>query len=785
MNQEKLIKLCDWLIDLFILGTIFIMPLFFSTQTYFTFEVNKAVLFRIIVELMLLLFSARVLLAGKLNVKNGKLFYYSLLLILVTQLVSTIFSEHQLVAFWGTAWRSDGFFSTLHLLFFSWLFFQYYDKNRLTLNNLFYTITASGFLVSVYGILQISGHDFLAWQEISTNYLPRANSTLGQPNYLASYLLLIIPVVFCLFRYAKNFKQKMLWLIILFVEFWALLVTYSRSAWLGLIFGLVVFGLIYLFKKHKKLFSIVLILLTVLIGFYFYISFYKPIKIEPDNNRINLTYRLSSLFNVYQGSSILRLHYYSTALKIIKSAPWIGHGLDTQTYYFSKYYEPRDALFEAIYTIPDRAHNQVLDILITSGLLGMLAWLFLCFLILKRSFDYLKVESENGREIKCLLFALLSFGFSLMFGFFSIVLSVYFWFFVPLMFSIFYANKKVSDKLIKIELKNIIAGALFFSLAFFVGYFSWQHNFKLELADYYYRRALAYRYASRYQEAVTNFNQVISLAPTEAVNTYYGSQTIGFLLTDYSSLEFGQERVASISSLEDLVTQNSKDGLLNNRFQSAAFYDNLARAKFDAGEDIKKIEEYKIANNLFASLTKNEPNFAYIYFYWGNMFFSQGDYKNALNKYYKALSLYPDLNNPDLNQEHYDLIVNDKLFVYKQVVQTNIVLNDFVRAKEICEEALRLRPVDQGLVSLLAKIYLYDKSSERAVDLYQHQIMLSPMNSQLYYQLAIVYRVMGHVEKAKESIEKAIKLDPKKEYFDFLDPSQSKKTYDFINLGFK
>lgn len=74
--------------------------------------------------------------------------------------------------------------------------------------------------------------------------LPRIMSTLRDPNSLGAYL--ILPITLLSLAWAKRPKQRMLISGLLLLHFWALFLTFSRSAWLGAVLSLATaFGLVY------------------------------------------------------------------------------------------------------------------------------------------------------------------------------------------------------------------------------------------------------------------------------------------------------------------------------------------------------------------------------------------------------------------------------------------------------------------------------------------------------------------------------------------------------------
>ena len=116
----------------------------------------------------------------------------------------------------------------------------------------------------------------------------------------------------------------------------------------------------------------------------------------------------------------------------------MGYGLENQVLNFINYYEPKMSVLESINSHPDRAHNDILDTVLTSGLFGLVSYLFLLISIfyigLKQVFknkDYfIKITSL------CVLTGLVGYLTSLQFSFHIITTSVYFWAFFAIILSI-------------------------------------------------------------------------------------------------------------------------------------------------------------------------------------------------------------------------------------------------------------------------------------------------------------------------------------------------------------
>jgi O-antigen ligase len=140
---------------------------------------------------------------------------------------------------------------TTSLLYLSSLFFTilvanaFYEQKRLVL--LIKVIVGTSVLVALYGILQyMRGIPVDVTQtDLTTGgaslAMGRADSTLGNPNVLAAWLLLVIPFSAALFFMTKNRIRKLFVVFITLPLVVCLLLTQSRSSWAGLFAACVVF----------------------------------------------------------------------------------------------------------------------------------------------------------------------------------------------------------------------------------------------------------------------------------------------------------------------------------------------------------------------------------------------------------------------------------------------------------------------------------------------------------------------------------------------------------------
>jgi hypothetical protein len=170
---------------------VFILPMLFGQVSYDQFDIIKVVTLRAFVLLMLVVWAWRMLMTRKAVIRRGPIDWV-ILAFLAWVLISTIFSVHVPTALFGKYRRYEGFIS---LLTYGTLFFL--TTQVLTsfnqVRSLMRTTLVSAGIISAYGVLQAVGWDFLTWGQLPFD-ANRAFSTFGNPDLLAGYVALMMPI---------------------------------------------------------------------------------------------------------------------------------------------------------------------------------------------------------------------------------------------------------------------------------------------------------------------------------------------------------------------------------------------------------------------------------------------------------------------------------------------------------------------------------------------------------------------------------------------------------------
>jgi len=317
----------------------------------------------------------------------------SVTLFLIFTILSTFFSDHFLRSLFGNPNRWEGLFTYIsYVLIF--VAAGYFIDKRKFLKSIIKYLFISASILSVYGLLQFYGLDFI-------NRKPdRAFATFGNPNFAASYIAIVLSLSLVLYIYSQKKQQVYKYGFFSSLFFAFLVATSTRSALVGFLVSISVFVLYfhdYLRKNLKRLIIIILIFIIIL-GV---IDFHQELFYT--NRVISLFVEVKTLTDAEQEQTYIkvgsgRLAIYRYSLPLLWENPIFGSGPDTFDIVFPhiKYSMSRNS---EKFIIVDKAHNEYLQIGITLGLPALLFYLLLLANIYKNGFKALKKLKNQVSEL--------------------------------------------------------------------------------------------------------------------------------------------------------------------------------------------------------------------------------------------------------------------------------------------------------------------------------------------------------------------------------------------------
>ncbi len=259
-------------------------------------------------------------------------------------------------------------------------------------------LLAVGAIASVYGLMQSAGIDIFWKIDISGEFGARAVSTFGNPNFLSSFLALLMPLSVYYFFVARKAEEKFYYFILILIYSAYMAVAQTRSSWLGAALG---FAVLFAFADFRSLVlsqkkAAALLTVAALAVFFAWpqsagdknyssaaavrlaqtpkISVLKNLSLNAPQSAINQSYHQ-------------RLMMWTCAAKTAQKSPLLGGGWGSFQFNYALCQGGlimQNSALAPFLTQANAAHNEFMEVLSQSGFLGLFAYIafWISFIIL-------------------------------------------------------------------------------------------------------------------------------------------------------------------------------------------------------------------------------------------------------------------------------------------------------------------------------------------------------------------------------------------------------------------
>ncbi|MEK7067206.1 MAG: O-antigen ligase family protein [Patescibacteria group bacterium] len=705
------------------------LPLYVANSMLFPFITGRNFVFRIIVEIALVLWIGLVFLNKEYRPTLSRVMQAVLIFVGVVFLADLLGASFYR-SFWSNYERMEGFLMIAHMVAF---FIITATVFRLKEWKIFAHLTVFASLgVSSYALLQRLGY-FVSLQGGN-----RVDGTIGNPTYLAAYLMLSITIALVLFFNTEKRWLKHLYSAGIIFELLIIYFSATRGAVLGVISGFVLFGVLFLwlsrndnryaFRKRSAIGVLVAALVIPL--FFWSIRGTEFVKSSP------ALYRLTSVS--FSSQTIeSRFLIWSMALEGIKERPVLGWGQENFNLVFNEYYKTRLWQQEPWF---DRAHSSVFDWLSNAGVLGLVSYLSLFVSALYALWRLLRAGHITNLIFSVAVSGLFAYFVQNLFVFDNF--NTYFIFFAALAFLHFAAFQHSHEAEHKKphhvggDSNELGVSVSVFAVAIFIGI----------IAVYF----LNIRPIQQARSLINTLQLVRGDAPSKVVmpafaeTLSYGSfgdrevseqlAQYGTRVADTASVPNDEKRAVLAEVIRQLEKQVSLQPddiryrlfLASLGYLRAAFFDQQFAPK--AEQEFKKvIEMTPTKQNLYVGLAQ--------------LYMAIGDHEKAFSV---SRAMY------ELDREF-----PDGAMFY-------IVTAIYSKRFDLAQEAIVLHPefrvAPRGV--FVANAYAAVKKFDAMVPLYKDIIASDPKNPQYHGNLSAVYAQLGKRDLAKQEAEEAIRLDP-------------------------
>ena len=292
--------------------------------------------------------------------------------------ISTFLSDVSIVGLIGETQRRNGFLSYLGLCLI--LLFASRSINFSNILQVYKIGICTGTILSTYGLIQISGRDFVAWDNPYSNMI----ATLGNPNFASALLALLL----LLGMYGSVLKNlpiifKLLSIYLFGSALISIIISGSRQGLLVIFFSLMFYISINSFIKYKKLG----IFITSICGASGVLALLGMLQIGP----------LTSL--LYKPSVSVRGYYWRAGIEMFKDSPLTGVGVDRYGAFFKQFREVGYPLNYGFEITSSNAHNTFIQLFATAGVFVGISYLFLIVLIFISGISLIRQSNYEDQKI--------------------------------------------------------------------------------------------------------------------------------------------------------------------------------------------------------------------------------------------------------------------------------------------------------------------------------------------------------------------------------------------------
>lgn len=331
-------------------GGLAVLPFVYWPQALVPYEIPRVIFFVWWVRVLAVL-----LLAGSLTrqLRFNRIDRMLVMLVLgyaVFAMVASIMGLDVYKSVVGNFYRADGLVTLFHLIAFG-LIVGLVEVKAFE-EKFSWVVSITTVMLSCWVVVYAFLYNWLGKESVSIWGGPIGVS-FGQPNFLAGYLLATLPVV--AYRWQKsNDVWSRFWIFGMVLVQVALYATQARAAMIGI--GIFWLGFLYLSRIRRVSLKVILIGLFIWVAGMGFWGWYES-------------------QSALQASFESRWRIVNKLWLGILERPWLGYGVANIDYAFDAQSWPVIVMHDVKV---DKAHNVFLEVLVASGIVGLVVFLMMC-----------------------------------------------------------------------------------------------------------------------------------------------------------------------------------------------------------------------------------------------------------------------------------------------------------------------------------------------------------------------------------------------------------------------
>ncbi|HEY4520707.1 MAG TPA: tetratricopeptide repeat protein, partial [Candidatus Paceibacterota bacterium] len=413
----------------------------------------------------------------------------------------------------------------------------------------------------------------------------------------------------------------------------------------------------------------------------------------------------------------------------------LGWGPESFNYPFAKYFNPQFFRGLGSETLFDRAHNMFIEVLVTMGLIGFLAYISIFWASLRSLWKMMKEKGKDHAYAVGLFCLVVVYAIHNSFIFDTAPNFVTF--FSILGFISFLAFPQPEPVLARPKTLPAVKKMLVAGLAIVMLVVIYDTNLNAAKANYTTTRAIVASWNGDFNGAVTKYREAVSY---EVAGKYEYRHRFAQYILEYSLNKKMTPDLAgvvqnAVAEVQKNVDENPKDYLP---------YLYMSRLYITLGRDDPQSPANDKALEFSLKALDISPTFVRTYYEVGQAYLNKKDFNNAVKYFEKAAELNP---NVGLSIWYYAIVEFER--------------GNYDQGNKLIDEAISkdYSPTEADY-NRLVTVYAKKNDYPRLIKVYEALIKINPNDPQYYASLAVSYARVGRIEDAINAARKAAQVDP-------------------------
>ncbi len=704
------------------------VPLVIFSQFISPFHFGKVVVFRSIVEILAVFYFVLVWADRSYFPKRNSTFW-SLFAFVAVFGVTTFFSAQVGESFWGTLERMGGFWTFSHYFVYFLILTSVFKSKEDWLRLLDISIFV-GVLSALYGFGQKTEIQFF----VGSGNRARIFGTIGNAALFAGYELVLAFLSLTLIFKPGNSRYKNLFYLFAFIlAVISVLMAATRGAILGLVLGIFIFAVLYVWAyQSKKAKNIVLGLVSL--GVIFLVTAY----FFGNTSFIKNSRYLSRIMDVSTDSYTIQTRFWAWQAGIegwkenLKTIT-IGWGPENFNIPFSKHFNPKFFTGIGAETFFDRAHNMFVEVLVTMGLAGLVSYIGIFFFLFRTLWLKLKTRSKDESLLYIGLISLLVAYIAHNFFFFDT--SPNWILFFTIVGFVYYLTSEDSVQRGFSKILSVLQLSVLFILLILCMFLIYRTNIQASYANYATTRAITFGWQGDTKGALAKFKE--SVAYDVAGRYEYRHRYAQYVFENYGKVRNNPDEIKNV------IKEVQKNADSHPLDYLPELY--LSRLNILLGKEDYKSPYNDEALKHSRRALEISPTFVRAYYETGQAYINKRELAKARDEFKKASELNPDVGlsywywavtEADLgNVETAQLLVDKSFAVFNSFAPSE---TDYLRMINIYDRTKNYKGLQKSFESLIAAV---------------------PDNPDYRASLAAVYVKLGMIDEAVKEAKNAADLD--------------------------